>query len=143
MKESRTIKILTSVILIIAFWSGTSLADKTTIEIEAPDNATAGSEVTIRLNVSHDANNLFHYTDLVFLKINGVEVKRWEYSSFNKPPAAAFTLEYRWIAAEPGTIEAEGDCNIHGSAGAKAKTISIRQPASPAPAVETPTRENP
>jgi len=107
------------------------MANKTSVEVKAPEEAKKGTEITITINVSHSANSGMHHTDWVYLKINDVEVKRWEYSKDSLPPDADFTLEFKYtIPADVDTekglnIEAEGHCNIHGSAGPAAAAIKV------------------
>jgi desulfoferrodoxin (superoxide reductase-like protein) len=108
------------------FSSAGSLANKTSVEIKAPAEVKKGTEVTIVINVFHKGNSQNHHTDWVFIKINGKEVKRWTFDKENLPSGGDFTLEFKYIITENVTIEAEGHCNIHGSAGivsAKIKTI--------------------
>jgi desulfoferrodoxin (superoxide reductase-like protein) len=100
-----------------------AMANKTSVEIKAPAEVKAGTEVTIVINVMHSANSKGHHTDWVYLKINGKEVKRWTYNKASLPPDSNFTLEYKYIATEALTVEAEGHCNIHGSAGLKSTVI--------------------
>jgi len=106
-------------------------ANKTSVVISVPDSAKAGEEITIVINVSHSANSGMHHTDWVYLKINDVEVKRWEYSKDNLPPDADFTVEFKYTVPQDADIqkglmiEAEGHCNIHGSAGPADTTVVI------------------
>lgn len=58
-----------------------------------------------------------HHTDWVSLKINGQEVKRWEYGKENLPPSGEFKLEYKTTVTGDLNIEAQGNCNLHGSTG--------------------------
>lgn len=94
-----------------------ALANKTSVEIKAPSDVKAGTEITVTINVSHSSNSKSHHTDWVYLKINGKEVQRWSYTKSELPPGSEFTLEYKVVVNEPVTIEAEGHCNIHGSKG--------------------------
>jgi len=103
-----------------------ALANKTTVEIKAPDEVATGSEITITITVSHNGNSKSHHTEWVFLKINGIEVQKWEYTKTELPPGNEFTLEYKMVVSEPLTIEAQGNCNIHGSTGLKTKAIITR-----------------
>ena len=107
----------------ILFFSSLSFANKTSVNIVAPEKAKKGSEVTIKIEVRHSNNNFFHHTNWVWVKVNGKEYKRWEYSGFNKPEDNNFTLEITLKIDEDTTIEAEGNCNIHGSAGPKSIKI--------------------
>ena len=100
-------------------------ANKTKVEVKAPAEVKAGTEVTITLNVVHSGNSKGHHTDWVYLKINGKEVKRWEYNKEALPPGATFTVEYKYVAGEELKLDAQGHCNIHGSAGAALATVKI------------------
>jgi desulfoferrodoxin (superoxide reductase-like protein) len=100
-------------------------ANKTSVEIKAPAEVKAGTEVTIAINVMHSGNSKAHHTAWVFLNINGKEVKRWIYDKGSLPPDGNFTLEFKYIATEALTLEAEGYCNIHGSAGMESAVIKI------------------
>ncbi len=103
-----------------------AFADKSTVKIEAPDEVGKGSEVVIKVQVSHSGNNFFHYTDLVTVKANGKEIRRWEYSMSKRPEGASFTKEIKVIVNEDLVIEAKANCNLHGSAGVDTKKISIK-----------------
>jgi desulfoferrodoxin (superoxide reductase-like protein) len=92
-------------------------ANKTKVEIKSPSEVKAGTEVTITLSVIHKGNSKSHHTDWVYLKINGKEVKRWEYPKDALPPGETFTVEFKYVAGEELKLEAEGHCNIHGTAG--------------------------
>jgi desulfoferrodoxin (superoxide reductase-like protein) len=94
--------------------------------VKAPEKAEKGSEVTIVINVKHMGNTAGHYTDWVSLKINGKEVKRWEYTKEERPEAANFKLEYKWTLDAKTTIEVKGNCNKHGSTGAKKAVIDLK-----------------
>jgi len=102
-------------------------ANKTKVEIKAPAEIKAGTEVTITLNVIHKGNSKSHHTDWVYLKINGNEVKRWKYDKNSLPSGEIFTVEFKCIVNEAVTIEAEGHCSIHGTAGPATATIKATQ----------------
>jgi desulfoferrodoxin (superoxide reductase-like protein) len=103
------------------------LANKTSVEIKAPAEAKKGTEITITINVKHSANSGMHHTNWVYIKIDGKEVKRWEYDKKNLPPDSNFTLEYKFTPTADCTIEAEGNCNLHGSAGIQKSTIKATE----------------
>jgi desulfoferrodoxin (superoxide reductase-like protein) len=92
-------------------------ADKASVAIEAPGSAANGAEITIKVTVTHSADNMFHHVDWAYLMINGKEVERWEYSWSNRPPAATFTKEIKYKVNGPLEVKAEANCNIHGSKG--------------------------
>jgi desulfoferrodoxin (superoxide reductase-like protein) len=101
-------------------------ADKTAVKIIAPKEVKKGTEITITLNVSHNGNNIMHYTEWVYVKVNGKEYKRWKFSAFNRPEDEKFSLTFKIIVEEPLKIEARGSCNVHGSQGKATATISIK-----------------
>ena len=113
-------------LLFLLLNTSNALADKSAVTIEAPDVVVKGSEVVIKIHVSHSANNLFHYTDWVSVKANGREIGRWEYSMTKRPDEANFTKEIKITVNEDLVIEAKANCNLHGSAGAVTKKISVK-----------------
>jgi len=116
---------LISCALLLVF-TGTAAADKSSVKINAPDNAAMGSDITIDIQVSHHGNNFLHYTDWVYVKINGQEIKRWEFGNFNKPEEENFTRTITYKVTGPLEITAEADCNIHGSKGIATKTVEVK-----------------
>ncbi|MBN1534277.1 MAG: hypothetical protein JXA20_16510 [Spirochaetes bacterium] len=101
-------------------------ADKTSVRIIAPEKAARGSDVTVTIEVTHSGNNFLHYTDWVYLKVNGVENKRWEFSAFNRPESEKFSRSVTLKASERLDLEAQGDCNIHGSQGVATATVQVQ-----------------
>lgn len=129
MKKIKYRKYLTQVVFIFLFifcCPVLSSADKSSVTIEAPANAEKGSEIIIRINVNHSANNFLHYTDLVYVRVNGKEIKRWEFSAFNRPEAENFSREIRYRVNGPLEIVAEANCSLHGSAGPAKKNVAVR-----------------
>jgi desulfoferrodoxin (superoxide reductase-like protein) len=118
-----------ALLLVVAFCLSVSgaFANKTRVEIKAPTEIKAGTEITITINVFHSANAKGHHTDWVYLKVNGKEVKRWEYNKNALPPGNDFTVEYKFVATEDMTLEAQGHCNIHGSAGIVNASVKVTQ----------------
>ncbi len=117
-------KVLTLCILpAFLFLTVSLLADKTGVSIEAPATAKKGSDVTVTIRVTHDGNNFLHYTDRVVVKVNGKEFKKWKYSAFNKPDDEKFILKFTVTVNGDTVIEAEGNCNLHGSRGKASHTI--------------------
>lgn len=100
-------------------------ADRSAVSIEAPATAQKGSEITVKLNVTHSANSSFHHTEWAALKVNGQEVQRWEYGSRNLPAGNRFSVEYKMTVSEPLEIIAEAYCNLHGSAGPAKANVRI------------------
>ena len=114
------------IFLLIFCYPAFSSADKSSVTIEAPENAEEGSEIIIRINVKHSGNNFLHYTDRVYVSINGEEIKRWEFSAFKRPEDENFWREIRYRVSGPLEIVAEANCSLHGSAGPAKKNVSVR-----------------
>ncbi len=55
-------KILFCLTAIFLLSTGIALADKSAVTIIAPESAAKGTEVIIKLNVTHHGNNMLHYT---------------------------------------------------------------------------------
>lgn len=113
----RKINIVTILTIVAFLFSTSAFANKTSVTIVAPEKATKGSEVTVKIEVKHIGNTKGHYTDWVWVKINGEEYKRWEYTSDNLPEDQNFTLEFKIKVEETIEITAEGNCNKHGNKG--------------------------
>jgi desulfoferrodoxin (superoxide reductase-like protein) len=107
------------------FIPGTVCADKTSVSISAPASAAPGSEITIRVTATHSANNFLHYTDWLYVMINGKEVERWNFSWGNKPESNVFTREIKFVVNETLELKAEGHCNMHGSKGVATANVAI------------------
>ncbi|MCU0460840.1 MAG: hypothetical protein MUF36_02305 [Bacteroidales bacterium] len=116
-------KLIFLVPLIFLLASLNVMANKTSVEIKGPATAKKGTEVTIMINVTHKGNSKAHHTDWVYLKLNGKEIKRWEYNKENLPTSETFTVEYKMMVSEDCTLETEGHCNLHGSTGTKTLVI--------------------
>ena len=104
-------------VLVFCLSLGVATANKASVTIEAPQSVQKGEELTIRVTVTHSANNLFHYTEWLKVMVNQKEVARWDYTSSNRPEAAIFTKEIKLKAVENMEITAQASCNIHGSNG--------------------------
>ncbi len=103
-----------------------AFADKSSVEINAPEEVKKGETITIILKVTHDGNNFLHHTDWVYIKAGDREIARWDYSMFDTPENEIFTREVEYTVNEPVAIEAEAYCNIHGSAGKKTLNITVK-----------------
>ncbi len=44
-----------------------------------------GSEVTLKVTVTHSANSATHYTEWVKVTANGKEIARWNFTSGQRP----------------------------------------------------------
>ena len=116
MKAVRLIGILAIAVGIVTFFSIPAWANKSETKIEAPENADKGSEITIKVTVTHSANSLFHYTEWLRVQVNGKEFAKWEYSSGNRPEDATFTKEIKVKVDGDLEIKGRASCNMHGSA---------------------------
>ncbi|MBU3947637.1 MAG: class II SORL domain-containing protein [Proteobacteria bacterium] len=105
---------------------GTAYANKASVTIDVPYSAVKDTEVTIKLNIMHNGNNIFHHTEWVYVKVNGKEIARWDFSMTNLPETENFTREVKYTINEPVQIEAEASCNIHGSGGITKAAIDIK-----------------
>ncbi len=112
--------------LIILMQSSDALANKSVASIQAPTEAPRGSDVVIRVIVTHNDNNPLHYTEWLYVTVNGKEIARWNYTAFSRPEAATFTKEIKYTATDNMEIKAEASCNLHGSAGPATATISVK-----------------
>lgn len=124
MKQKLTITGIITVLTLFLFSTG-AFANKTSVTVIAPEKAEKGSEITIKIEVKHMGNTKGHYTDWVWLKINGEEVKKWEYSKNTLPESQNFILEYKVKAESNLEIIAEGNCNKHGSKGMDKVTVIV------------------
>ncbi len=118
---------ITSIISVVAFMllSINTFANKTAVTITAPEKAEKGTEITIKIEVTHMGNTSSHHTDWVWVKVNGEEIKKWEYTKNNLPENQNFTLEIKVIAETTMEISAEGHCNSHGSKGEEKVTVKV------------------
>lgn len=114
-------------VLVVGVYNGVCFADKAAVTIEAPDQAAKGTEILVKIHVTHSANSFFHYTNWVHVKVNGKDTALWDYSMTNRPEGAKFTKEVKLMVNEPLEITAEANCNIHGSQGPAKMKVSLRE----------------
>jgi len=119
-------KIVAAFLFFLIIFSGTAFANKTAVTIDAPDTVQKGTEITIKVNVTHKGNNFIHHTNWVYIKANGEEIARWEFSAGNKPEDENFSREVKYTVTGPTEIIAEGHCNMHGSAGPAVLKINVK-----------------
>lgn len=110
----------------MAMLTGSAFADKSAVAIKAPSAAAKGSEVVIQLTVTHNANNFLHYTEWLYITVNGKEVARWKYTSSERPESETFTKEVKYTTTENLEIKAEASCNLHGSAGPQTVKVVVK-----------------
>ena len=104
---------------------GTAWANKAETKLEVPDSAAKGSEITIKMTVTHSANSFFHYTEWLWVQVDGVEKARWDFTSSHRPEGEIFTREVKVRVEGDLNIKAKASCNLHGSANeATAKVLA-------------------
>ena len=103
-----------------------ALANKSEASIDGPTQAGRGSEVTLRITVTHNANTASHYTQWLKVMANNKEVARWDYTKENRPEGAVFTKEIKIRVTEDAEIVAEASCNNHGSKGPAKYKIRVK-----------------
>ncbi len=112
-------------ILFISLNGGIAFANKSSTSIEAPQKVQRGSEIVIKIHVTHKGNNFLHYTNWLKVLINQKEVARWEFTLLQRPEGEVFSREVKIKATEDLEVTAEANCNIHGSAGPTTIKISV------------------
>lgn len=108
-----------------SFFPRPVFANKSSATIDAPASIPKGSEVTIRVTVTHKGNSFLHYTNWLRVIVNQKEFARWDFSSGQRPEAEVFTREVKLNAIEPLEVTAEANCNLHGSTGPTTVKISV------------------
>ncbi|MBN2567980.1 MAG: hypothetical protein JXB42_00970 [Deltaproteobacteria bacterium] len=126
MKIKKSGLIIVLVVMIITFYGGAALADKSATAIEAPDQVAEGAEITVKIHVTHRGNSFAHYTNWVKVLVDGNEVALWQYSANNRPENAKFTREIKLIINKSTEIVAESSCNLHGGDKPSKKTITLK-----------------
>ena len=122
-------KVLSFAVLILAivlFQASGALANKAESAIEGPAMAAKGSEVILRITVTHNANTATHYVEWLKATANGKEVARWDYTKDNRPEGAAFVKEVKVKVMEDTEIISESSCNNHGSKGPAKHKITVK-----------------
>jgi len=105
------------ILAILLLQVGPAVANKSATSIEGPSSVAKGTEVTLRITVTHSANSPSHYTEWVKVTANKKEIARWNYTKDNRPEAAEFTKEIKFKVMEDTEVVAEASCNNHGSRG--------------------------
>jgi desulfoferrodoxin (superoxide reductase-like protein) len=114
------------ILAILLLQVGVVLANKSEATIEGPTDAAKGSEVTLRITVSHNANTASHYTEWLKVTANKKEVARWDYTKDNRPEGAVFTKEIKIKVTEDTEIVAKASCINHGSKGPAKHNIKVK-----------------
>ena len=115
--NNRKLMLFSIVVLFIFLVTGNAWANKAEAKVEAPESATKGSEITIRVTVIHNANIYFHHVEWLWIQVNGNEIARWDYTATNRPEEATFSKEIKYKVEGDVEIKAKASCNMHGSAG--------------------------
>ena len=114
------------ILAILLLQVGPAVANKSATSIEGPSNIAKGTEVTLRITVTHNANSPSHYTEWVKVTANKKEIARWDYTKDNRPEAAEFTKEIKFKVMEDTEVVAEASCNNHGSRGPAIHQIAAK-----------------
>jgi desulfoferrodoxin (superoxide reductase-like protein) len=117
--------IVSGIVVLLCLISAPAYANKASAAIDAPEKAKIGDVIKIKITISHRGNNFIHHVDWAYVKINGKEVGRWEFSFHKLPENENFSREVTYTVDGPLTIVAEGDCNMHGSEGKVEKKVAI------------------
>jgi desulfoferrodoxin (superoxide reductase-like protein) len=102
------------------------MADKASVSIDVPDTVEKGQVVTIIIKVQHDGNNIMHHTNWVYLKVNGEQIARWEYTWTSLPEKEVFEKKVTYAVNDSFIIEARANCNLHGSTGLVTKEVQVK-----------------
>jgi len=111
---------------VLLFQVSVVCANKSEATIEGPTQAAKGSEVTLRITATHNANTASHYTEWLKVTANKKEVARWDYTKENRPEGAVFTKEIKIKVLEDTEIVAEASCNNHGSKGPAKHNLKVK-----------------
>jgi desulfoferrodoxin (superoxide reductase-like protein) len=124
MKRSIALGML--ILLVLFVQIGPASADKSAVSIEGPTKVDKGTEVTLRITVTHNANSSSHYTEWLKVSANKKEIARWEYTKENRPEDAKFTKVIKIKVTEDTEVIAEASCNKHGGRGPATHKISVK-----------------
>ncbi len=115
-----------SLLAILLVLAGSALANKPATSIEGPTSVAKGTEVILRITVTHNANSPSHYVEWLKVTANKKEIVRWDYTRDKRPEAAEFTQEIKFKVMEDTEVVAEASCNIHGSRGPAMHKITVK-----------------
>jgi len=105
--------------------AGPVWANKAETRIEVPESAPKGSEITIRITVTHSANSFLHYTEWAWIQVNGKEIARWDFTSNSRPESETFSREAKLRVEGDFEIRAKASCNLHGSANEPTANVKV------------------
>jgi len=103
-----------------------AFANKSEASIEGPMEAAKGSEVTLRITATHNANTASHHTEWLKVTANKKDIARWDYTKESRPEGAVFTKEIKITVTEETEIVAEASYNNHGSKGPAKHKIMVK-----------------
>lgn len=121
-------KTMSFALLFVSIFTAGADADKSAVEISTPAAVNPGSTVVITMTVTHSANNFMHFTNWAWIRANGKEIARWDFTWRNQPEDKVFSREVRYTVQEPTIISAQSNCNIHGSTGERSVTVRVEGP---------------
>ena len=101
-------------------------ANKSAVTLEGPASAEKGSEVIVKMTVTHSANSFMHYTKWLKVQAGGKPVEQWDYTASSRAPGEAFSKEIKIKILENTEVVAEASCNVHGSAGPAKLIIQVK-----------------
>ena len=122
----RFVLVVSCFLFLFCLYSGPVFANKAAVTLEGPASAEKGSEVIIKITVTHSANSFMHYTKWLKVQANGKPVQQWDYTAGNRPEGETFTKEVKIKVLENTEVVAEASCNIHGSAGPAKLMILVK-----------------
>jgi len=108
-------------------YGGTAWANKSSVAIEVPENVSKGTEIIIRVTVTHSGNNFLHYTEWLKVMAGDKEIARWGFTRSQRPEGAVFTREIKYRVEGNVEIKAEASCNIHGSKGPAIVKVTVKE----------------
>lgn len=126
MRHVRLTLLLISALFMTLSFAESAFADKASVTLEAPESASIGSEITIKIIVTHSADNFIHHVDWAYIMVNGNEVERWKYKWNDLPTDAVFSKEIKYKVQGPIEIKVDANCNLHGSKGPAMKTVTVK-----------------
>ncbi|MBU6998304.1 MAG: hypothetical protein HXS41_05270 [Theionarchaea archaeon] len=84
------------------------------VQIQAPRQVTEGDEVTLKIMITHEANDSDHHINYVWLYQNDRIVKEWVWTTSDFIKDDQFTLEYTTVLTEDTVFIAKAHCTLHG-----------------------------
>ena len=91
----RFVLVVSCFLFLFCLSSGPVFANKSAVTLEGPASAEKGSEVTVKITVTHSANSFMHYTKWLKVQANGKPLEQWDYTASNRPEGETFTKEIK------------------------------------------------